>query len=91
MGYYIYDKDGYVADGPSTGGWQHLRDQVLLPQGGVATREFVRDGATTKVRALGLELARMGAPTKPTATSLAALRDAVERAKGVVVLSDGST
>ena len=91
MGYYIHDADGYVADGPSTGGWQHLRDQVLLPQGGVVTHEFVRDGATAKVTAWGLELAKMEAPTKPTAISFAALRDAVRRAKAVVILSDGST
>ncbi len=89
MGYYIYDADGYVADGPNISGWRELRDRVLILQGGPATKEFVQEGTTTQVAALRNELRRMKATTQPTAVSLTALREAVGRARGVVILSTG--
>jgi hypothetical protein len=90
MGYDICDVDGYVAAGPNITGWKELRDKVLLPQGGPATHEFVQEGTTEQLEAFRAELAEMKAPTKPTATSLAALRKAVGRAKLVVILSTGA-
>ena len=89
MGYYLYDVDGYVADGPSISGWEELVELVLMPQGGEATREFVQDGATERLKAFRSELRKMKAPTKHTATSLVALREAVGKAQEIVILSDG--
>lgn len=89
MSYYIYDANGYVADGPSITGWKKLRDRVLTPQGGTATHEFVHDGTTEQVKLLGEELSKMDAPNDNIETSLKALQKAVAKCEDVVILSSG--
>lgn len=90
MGYYISDIAGYVADGPSLTGWARLRDEVLLVQGGPATRAFVEAGETEDLRAVAHELSQMRVEDgTAVATSLRALDDAVRRCRGLIILGTG--
>lgn len=89
MGYTIRDVDGFVADGPTISGWRLLRDQVLLPQGGDATLEFVTNGISDRPEELRAELELM-VPTPGNEGWLDFLLKAVDDCDEFVVLSDGT-
>ncbi len=85
VGYYYYDVDGYVADGPSGHGLLGLREAVDGP----AFREFLDEGATERLDELAAELADATSEHEGVREMIATLRCAAKRASGVLILTDG--
>ena len=85
MGYYYYDVDGYVADGPSGHGLLGLREAVDGP----AIREFLDEVATECLDELAAELADATSEHEGVREMIATLRHAAKRASGILILTDG--
>jgi hypothetical protein len=84
MGYYLYDVNGYVADGPSI---QGLEDFARWARG--AIRAFIEEGRTVDVSVLVKALAGARAVGSVESTRIALLA-AARKAEGVLILSDWS-
>lgn len=82
-----YDANGYLAPGPSIGGWRDAKSVLR----GAASAELIETGATGQLGALVEEveaaLTRTGDPE--VVETLAALLGAARRADTVLILSDG--
>ncbi len=88
MSYYLYDVDGYVADGPSITGLEELRP--VLESAGPTSREFVENGETLQLELLLEELSNIETPKNPSvAHSLKALIAAAAKASVILILTDG--
>lgn len=87
MAYDWYDANGYLAPGPSIGGWRDVKPLLR----GRASAELVETGATEALDALATEAAAALARTDDAEMieTLTALRDAARRADSVLILSDG--
>ena len=85
MGFYYYDVDGYVADGPSGHGLLGLREAVSGP----VIREFLDEGATERLDELVAELADATSEHEGVREMIATLRRAAQRASGILILTDG--
>jgi len=86
MAYDWYDANGYVAPGPSIGGWRDAR-RVLR---GEASAELIETGATERLEALAeeVEAALTRTDDPEVIETLAALLEAARRAETVLILSD---
>ena len=89
MGYYFYDVDGYLADGPSTQGLEELKEAISGP----AIDELFELGATERLADLELELEiemAVSVQDPPSVQSdIQALHNTAVRASGVLILTDG--
>jgi hypothetical protein len=87
MSYYLYDANGYVADGPST---QGLADLAAWARDKPGIRDFFRSGVTRDPAKFADDLAAAWSPTAaPVESSYRALVAAARRAVEVLILSDG--
>lgn len=90
MAYDWYDATGWLAPGPSTGGWAEARP--WLRRAGRETARLVRRGATDAPRLVAAELAQATPPPPgtPARDVWDALRAVALRSRdGVLILSDG--
>lgn len=85
MGYQLYDQNGWLAGGPSLSGMSMLRTVLKGPYG----MQFAEHGYTEAPSALAAELERRRAPDEDTQRSLDNLREAAQRAKGILILTTG--
>lgn len=86
MSYYLYDVNGYVADGPSI---QGLEDLAAWSRAIPAVQSFITQGQSTDLRDLADALA--SSPAKGSVdSSRVLLLNAVLDAKGILILSEGA-
>lgn len=85
MPYAYYDANGFLAYGPTIGGWSRLRALLTGDEG----REFVATGVSENPQALAVEVEAIVPPDPPLEDSIAVLVRAANKADGVLVLSSG--
>ena len=85
MGYYFYDVNGYVADGPSTTGLEKLRDALTGP----AIEELFEEGSTMQLEDLLTELSASISDDPSVKVSIMHLRRTATLATEILILTDG--
>ena len=87
MGFALFDDEGYVADVATSGGWAEFAEDGAGT--GSELDSFINDGWSENLDTLRADLAKVETSSADTEDVLKGLKEAVDHAKGFVILSDG--